>query len=104
MLAGGLSERLVCPLQDALRAYVYPATRRHLPVHYQALGFEFGEDLSRGPVRHKIRISDEHARRIGRGSEDTYGLAALHKQRLIVLERPEAFHYLEERGPVARRF
>ena len=104
MLAAGFGESLVGALHDALAADVDPGAGRHLPVHHQALAVELVEVLPRGPRRHEVRIRDEHARRIGMGTEDADGLPGLNQQRLV------GFQALERRDdrvvalPVARGF
>ena len=62
VLAAGFHEGLVSALHDALAADVDPRAGRHLAVHHQALAIQFVEVLPGGPLRHKIRVGDEHAR------------------------------------------
>ena len=103
MAARELRERLVGPLQDALRPDVDPAAGRHLSVHRQAAIFEIAETIPRRPGRHEQRVGDEDARRPGMGSEDGDGLARLHDERLVVLEPAEGRDDRIEGGPAARR-
>ena len=101
--ARALRVRLVRALQDALRPDVDPRPGRHLAVHDQALGREVVEVLLRRPVRHKIRVRDEHPRRIRVRPHDPHRLAGLHQQRLISLETLERSHDGVERRPRPRR-
>ena len=73
-----------------LRADVDPRAGRHLAVHHQALLIELVEMVPGAPVRHEVGVGDQHARRILVGAEDADGLARLHQQRLVVLERAQA--------------
>ena len=63
--AAGFHEGFVRALHNALRADVDPRTGRHLAVHHQAECVEFVEVIPRGPVRHEIRVGNQHARRVG---------------------------------------
>ena len=81
-----LGERLVGPLHDALRADVDPRARGHLAVHHQALAVELVEVVPGGPLRHQVRVGDQHARRVGMGPEDRDRLARLDQQRLVVAQ------------------
>jgi hypothetical protein len=42
--------------------------------------------IERRPVRHQVRVRDQHARRIGMGAEDSNRLARLGHQRLVAFE------------------
>ena len=86
LLARDGRERLERALQDALRADVDPRAGRHLAVHRQTLGLEPPERLPVGPVGHEQAVGDEHARRHLVRAEHADRLAALHEQRLVVLE------------------
>ena len=103
VLAAGFGERLVRALHDALAADVDPAAGRHLAVHHQALAVEFVEVLPRCPLRHEVRVGDQHARRIGVRLEHADRLARLHQQRLVVVELAQRRQDRVEAGPVARR-
>ncbi len=94
MLAADLHEGLVGALHDALAADVDPGAGGHLAVHHQALAIELVEVLPGRPVRHQVRVGDQHARRVGVGAEDADRLARLHQQRLVVLKLAQA---LEDR-------
>ncbi len=89
MLAGGLGERLVRPLQDALRPDVDPRARGHLAVHHQPVALELAEDLPGRPLADEVRVGDEHPRRPGMRPDDPDRLARLDEQRLVVLESAE---------------
>ena len=103
MLPARLDEGLVGALDDALRADVDPRTGRHLAVHHQALPIELAEMVPVRPVRHDVRIRDQHARGIGMRAEHAHGLARLHQQRLIVRQGLEARQDRFEIAPAARR-
>jgi hypothetical protein len=103
VLARGLGEGLVRALHDALRADVDPRARGHLAVHHQAAPVELVEVLPRGPLRHEVRIGEQHARGVGVGLEHAHRLARLHEQRLVVLQLAQAREDAVERCPVARR-
>ena len=62
MRLGGGRERLVRPLEDALRADVDPAAGRHLPEHRQPERLEPAELLPGRPARHEQRVRDQDAR------------------------------------------
>ena len=85
VLAAGLDEGLVGALHDALAADVDPRAGGHLAVHHQALAVELVEVLPRRPLRHQVRVGDQHARRIDVRAEHADRLARLHQQRLVVL-------------------
>ena len=85
-------------------ADVDPRSGRHLAVHRQAAVFEVPERLPVGPGRHEQRVGDEHARRPGMRAEDADGLARLHEQRFVVLERPQRrARWRRTRASCARR-
>ena len=67
MLAAHLDESLVGALNDALRADIDPRARGHLAVHHQALAIELVEMVPGRPVRHEVRVGDQHPRRVRRG-------------------------------------
>ena len=85
-LAGHRGEGLVGALQDPLGPDVDPGPRRHLAVHHQPGGVEGAEVLPRRPLRHEVRVGDQHARRVGVGLEHGHRLARLHQQRLGAAE------------------
>ena len=102
LLAGG-REGLVGALEDALRADVDPDAGGHLPVHRQAQGVQAPELVPVGPVGHQVGVGDEHPWGHLVGLEDAHGLAALHEQRLVVLEAAQGGDDGVEARPVARR-
>ncbi len=71
-------------LHDSLAADVDPRTRGHLAVHGETLAVEFVEVVPGRPVRHQIRIGDQHARRIGMRREHPHRLARLHQQGFLL--------------------
>ena len=89
VLAGALGEGLVGALEDALRADVDPRAGRHLAVHREPERLEPAELVPGGPARHQVRVGDQHPRRLVVGAEHADRLAALHQQRLVVLQPPE---------------
>jgi hypothetical protein len=103
MLAPGFGEGFVGALHDALGADVDPAAGRHLAVHEQALAVEFIEVLPGRPLRHQVRIGDQHARRIKVGLEHADRFARLDQQGLVVFQGAQRCQDLVEAGPVARR-
>ena len=103
VLPTGFAERLVRALHDALAADVDPGSGRHLAVHHQALAVEFVEVLPRCPLRHQVRVGDQHARRVGMRLEHADRLARLHQQRLVVVELAQRREDRVEARPVARR-
>ena len=96
-----LHERLVGALHDALAADVDPRAGGHLAVHHQALAIELVEMVPGAPVRHQVRVGNQHARCIGVGAEDADRLARLHQQRLVGLELPQRCDDAVEALPVA---
>ncbi len=96
-------ERLVRALHDALAADVDPAARRHLAVHHQALAVEFVEMIPVRPVRHEVRIREQHARCVGMRAEYANRLARLNQQRLVLFEVLQRREDLIEAIPVTRR-
>ncbi len=98
------AESLVRALHDALRADVDPGARRHLAVHHQSLAVELVEMLPGRPVRHEIRVRDQHARRIHVRAENADRFSGLHEQRLVVLEAAQDRENRVESFPVARGF
>ena len=103
VLAAGLDEGLVGALHDALAADVDPRARGHLAVHHQALAVELVEVLPRRPLRHQVRVGDQHARRIGVRAEHADRLARLHQQRLVLVQLAQRCEDRLEAVPVARR-
>ena len=94
-------ERLVRALQDALRADVDPRAGGHLPVHGEPERVQAAELVPVGPVADQVGVGDEHARRHLVGLEHAHGLAALHQQRLVVLEAAQRADDRVEALPVA---
>ena len=95
-------EGLVGALHDALRADVDPRARGHLAVHHQAFAIELVEMVQRRPVRHEVRVGDQHARRVRMGAKHADRLSRLHAQRLVRFERREGRDDAIEALPVAR--
>ena len=83
-------------------ADIDPRARSHLAVHHQALAVELVEMVKRRPVRHEIRVRDQHARRIRVRAKHADRFAGLHAQRLIAFERGEGGDDAIETLPVAR--
>ena len=100
--AAHLGEGLVGALHDALAADVDPGARGHLAEHRETLAIELVEVLPGGPVRHQVRVGDEHARRVRVGREHADRLAGLHQQRLVVVEALERLDDPVVAVPVAR--
>ncbi len=103
MLPPGLGEGLVGALHDALGTDVDPRPRRHLAVHHQALAIELAEMRPGRPVRHEVRVRDQHARRVRVGAEHAHRLARLDQQRLVRLQRLQCGDDAVEVVPGARR-
>ncbi len=99
---GGAHEGLVGALQDPLRADVDPRSRGHLAEHGEALCLQLSKRLPVRPMRHQEAVGDEHSRRVLVCAEAADGLAALHQERLVVLERFELAHDDVVRLPVPR--
>jgi hypothetical protein len=75
VLATGLDESLVGTLHDALAADVDPRACGHLAIHHQALAIEFVEVLPGRPLRHQVRVGDQHPRCIRVGPEHPHRFA-----------------------------
>ena len=101
LLAGG-HKRLKRSLDDALRADVNPRAGGHLAVHHQAELLQFVELLPVGPVAHQVGVTQQHARRVLVRLEDAYGLARLHQQSLVILQRLQRVDDGVVAVPVAR--
>ena len=102
MLASGLGKCLVRALHDALAADVDPRPGRHLAVHHESLAVEFVEMLPRRPLRHEVRVGDQHARSVGVRLEHAHRLARLDEQRLVVVQVAQRRDDGVEALPVAR--
>jgi hypothetical protein len=92
MLVRDREERLVRTLHNPLAADVNPAARSHLTVHHQALAIEFVEVFPRRPMRHQVRVGQQHARCVRMRAEHADRLARLDQQRFVfvqVLQRRE---------------
>ncbi len=96
-------EGLVGPLHDPLRADVDPRPGRHLPVHDQPLALQLVEAGVGRPVRHQVRVGDQHARRAFVRAQHADRLARLHQQRLVRLELLQILDDGVERRPRSRR-
>ena len=92
VLIGRGGKGLVRALQDSLRADVDPASRRHLAVHHEAELVESIELLPGRPLRHQVRVGDEHAWRMRVRLQDSHRLARLHEQRFVILEPVQCRH------------
>ena len=64
---------------------------------------ELAEVLPRRPAADEVAVGDQHARRARVRAEHADRLAALHEQRLVVLERAQRCDDRVERLPAARR-
>ena len=102
VLPAGFAKGLIGALHDALAADVDPRAGRHLAEHHQAFAVEFVEVLPGRPLRHEVRVGDQHARSVGMRLEYADGLARLHKQRFVVVELAQCGEDGVETGPVAR--
>ncbi len=90
------------PLDDALSADIDPGSGGHLPVHHQALGIELVELFPIRPMRHQIRIGDQHARRIGMGAKHADRLARLDEQGFVRFQPLQGADDDIEGGPIPR--
>ena len=79
-------ERLVRALHDALRADVDPRARGHLPVHRETERLEPPELVPGRPVRHQVRVREQHPGRHRVRAEDARRPPRLDEQRLVVAE------------------
>ena len=102
MLAACLDKGLVCTLHDALAADIDPAAGGHLAIHRQTLFIELVEMIPSRPMRHDVRVGDQHPRRVLVRLKYAHGLARLHQQRLVLFEILEAGHDGVEIVPCAR--
>ena len=102
MLATGLHEGLIGALHDPLTADVDPAARGHLAIHRQPFGVEFVEVFPGGPVRHEVRVGDEHPRGVFVGFKHANRLAGLHQQGFVVFEFGQCLNNGVIAFPVAR--
>ncbi len=96
-------EGFVGALQDALRADVDPAARRHLAVHHESHAVEMVEVFLRGVAGHEVGVGDDDARRVGMRGRDVDRLAGLHAQGFIAFQ---ALKFVDDAVvllPVARR-
>ena len=98
-----LDERFIRALDDSLTADIDPRARRHLAEHHQPLAVEFVEMLPGRPMRHQVRIRDQHARRVRMRAEHADRLARLHQQRLVRLQPAQRRDDAVVAVPVARR-
>ncbi|EJL76703.1 hypothetical protein PMI12_02167 [Variovorax sp. CF313] len=102
VLAAGFDEGFEGALHDALAADVDPAARGHLAVHEEALAVELVEVLPVGPLRHEVRVGQQHARCVLVRLEHADRLARLDEQRLVVVQLFQRREDLVVAGPVAR--
>ena len=89
MFRASRRESLERSLDNSLRADINPRTRGHLPVHHQPRALEFVELLPVRPMPHKVRIRNQHSRRVIVRLEHANWLSRLHQQRLIILQLPQ---------------
>jgi len=102
VLATGFHEGFVGALHDPLAADVDPAPGGHLAIHRQPFRIQFVEVFPRGPVRHEVRVSDQHARRVFVRFKHANRLAGLHQQGFVVFEFGQRFYNRVIAFPVAR--
>ena len=102
MYIGQRQVRFVSALHYTLRAYVYPAACSHLPIHHQPLGLQFPEVFPCSPLTYQVGVGNKYTRRILMRPQYPYRLAALHHQRFVLLQIPQASQYLIKTLPVAR--
>jgi hypothetical protein len=102
VLATGFHEGFVGALHDPLAADVDPAPGGHLAIHRQPFRVQFVEVFPGGPVRHEVRVGDQHARRVFVGFEHANRLAGLHQQGFVVFEFGQGFYNGVIAFPVAR--
>ena len=86
MLPAHFNKGLVRALYDSLAADVDPRACRHLAVHHEPFLIELAEVFPVRPVRHQVRISDEHARCVRMCAKYTDRLTGLHQQRLVFFQ------------------
>ena len=103
MLTPRLDKGLIRALHNALRANINPATGGHLAVHEQSLAIQFVKMFPIRPFRHKVRVRQQHARRIGMGFEHTRRFARLHQQRFILIQIFQRRQNRVIARPIARR-
>ena len=102
MLAAGFHEGFVSALHNPLAANVDPAPGGHLTIHRQPFGIQLVEVFPRRPVRHQVRVGDQHAWRIFMGFEYADRLAGLHQQGFVVFEMSQGFYNCVIAFPVTR--
>ena len=102
MAPSDLREGLVGALHDALRADVDPRARSHLAVHHQAPAVELVEMVKRRPVRHEVRVRDQHAWGVRVRAKHADRFTGLHAQRLIGFKRGEGCDDAIKTLPIAR--
>ena len=103
MLAAHLNEGFVRPLHNSLATNIDPRSCRHLTKHHQAFPVELAKVFPGGPMRHKIRVGDQDAGRIGVRSKNANRLARLNQQRLIGLQYPQRSYDCIVGIPITRR-
>ena len=102
MLPAGLHEGFIRALNDSLAADINPRPGGHLPIHHEAPPIEFVEMLPGRPMRHQVRIRDQHTRCIGMGAEHADRLAGLHQQSLVPVQPAQAGDDAVETVPIPR--
>jgi len=83
ILTTAFHKGFVGSLQNPLRTYVNPASRRHLPVHHQSFRLQFLKMLPGCPGRHQIAVGYEYPRCFGVRSNKPNRLARLYQQGVI---------------------
>ena len=101
MLAGCRRECFIRSLNNALGANVNPASRGHLAVHRELERFEAVEFVARCPMRYQVRIRNQDARRMGKGSKHSDGFSGLNQQRLIVFQTAQCAEDRVKRVPAS---
>src|SRR4029079_2490594 len=79
-------ESLICPLQNSLGSYVYPASGRHLAVHDQTFPLPAIEVFLGCPVWNDIAVRKKNPGRIRVSVKYGNRLAGLHEEGFIRLK------------------
>ena len=98
-----LDKSLVGALHDALAADVDPGARGHLTVHREPAAIQLVKVFPCRPVRHQIRVRDEHPRRVRMRREYADRLAGLHQQGFVIVQALQRLDDAVIAVPVARR-
>jgi hypothetical protein len=73
----------------------------HLAVHHEALAIELVEVVERRPVRHQVRVGDQHPWRVRVRAKHPNRFSGLHAKRLVRFEVTQSRHYAIKAFPVA---